>query len=42
MRRPPPKDSEVYEVYIDESSHTNHRYLVLGGTSVVSLFGRPS
>jgi hypothetical protein len=31
MRQPPPNDSQIYDVYIDESSQTNHRYLVLGG-----------
>jgi hypothetical protein len=28
--RVPPKPEEIAEIYIDESSQTNHRYLVLG------------
>src|SRR5262249_33154367 len=29
-----PKPEEIAEIYIDESSQTNHRYLVLGGVGL--------
>jgi hypothetical protein len=29
-----PKPDEIAEIYIDESSQTNHRYLVLGGLGI--------
>jgi hypothetical protein len=32
--RTAPKPNEVLEVFIDESSQNNHRYLVLGGVVV--------
>src|SRR5215469_15112199 len=34
MRGPPPDPALLCEVYIDESSQNNHRYLVLGGVAV--------
>jgi hypothetical protein len=37
MRGPPPNASEIYEFYIDESSQTNHRFLVLGGIIIPQL-----
>jgi hypothetical protein len=34
--RQKPKTSEIIEFYIDESSQTNHRYLVLGGIAIMA------
>src|SRR3954464_12996696 len=33
-KRHPPEPETVQEIYIDESSQTKHRYLVLGGLTV--------
>jgi hypothetical protein len=35
--RTPPNPADILEVYIDESSQNDHRYLVLGGVGVMML-----
>jgi hypothetical protein len=37
MAREPPDPAQVYDIYIDESSQTKHRYLALGGLIVPTL-----
>lgn len=37
MRQPPPAPEHVANIYVDESSQTKHRYLVLGGIIVPSV-----